>query len=364
MGEARVVAQQLAAEFLARGSYTFANPMSAGALGHVMPAADSRKGLADFFDESGFEGLAVQSIGYEEGAAEPKVHIYVTKGSVRGFKSLPDDKDGVKIQVNKMGKLMVRPEQASSTTNQGNVFVRKERVACGSSCAPSGENLSGTFGALVRKKGNKNALFVLSNNHVLAACNHVPVGMPILSPSSLDARPGTRAPGEIARHEQICELRSGEPTLVAPCREDVAIARVTNPANVTSWQGDAEDGYDTPQKLVSPAAGMAVKKFGRTTGFSQGIVEALVNTPTAIPYKARYFAATVWVQDVWTVRAEAGTAFALPGDSGSLVVTEDGSAAVGLVFAAGAGGQYGWIIPAVHLGALFGGLTFVQGHGI
>lgn len=199
---------------------------------------------------------------------------------------------------------------------------------------------------------------------VLAACNHVPVGMPILSPSSLDARPAVRAPGEIARHEEICELRSGEPTLVVPCREDVAIARVTNSGNVTSWQGDDDNGYDTPQKVVSPTAGMAVKKFGRTTGFTEGILEASINTPTAIPYKARYFAATVWVQDVWTVRAARGTAFALPGDSGSLVVAEDGSAAIGLVFAASPGGEYGWIVPFVHLATLFGGLTLVQGHGI
>jgi hypothetical protein len=107
-----------------------------------------------------------------------------------------------------------------------------------------------------------------------------------------------------------------------------------------------------------------VKKFGRTTGFTQGIVEALINTPTAIPYKARLFSATVWVQEVWTVRATGGTAFALPGDSRSLVVTEDGTAAVGLVFAAGGAGDYGWIIPADHFETLFGGLSFVHGHGI
>jgi hypothetical protein len=96
MPEARVVAQQLAAKFLANGNYTFANPMNAAALGHVMPAASSGQSFADFFDESGFEGLEVQSIGYEKGAEEPKVHIYVTKGSLKGIKSLPDEEHGVK----------------------------------------------------------------------------------------------------------------------------------------------------------------------------------------------------------------------------------------------------------------------------
>lgn len=362
MSRAREVAQQLAARFLEHGNYALATPMNLKSLHSIMPAATANPVFGDFFDEGGFAGLAVQSVGYEEGAREPKVHIYVTKGSAKAFKSLPKEQDGVEIQVNKMGKLVVRPEQASSATNQGNVFERKNRIACGSSCAPSGENYSGTFGALVKKKAEKSPLFMLSNNHVLAACNHVAVGMPIMAPSSLDARPGARAPGEIARHEEICELRSGEPSLVQPCREDVAIARVTHAAAVSSWQGDDQNGYDTPAKVAAPLAGTRVKKFGRTSGFTAGTVESLVNAPTPIPYKSRFFAATVWVRDVWTVRADPGMAFALPGDSGSLVVTEDGSTAVGLVFAASAG--YGWMIPLTHLVTLFGGLTLVHNHGI
>lgn len=363
MSQAKKIAQQLAAKFLAQGNYSFANPLNVSALEHVLPAAAPSHRLSDYFEEAGFEGLSVQSVGYEEGTQDPIVHIYVTKGSLKSLKSLPEYEGEVKVQVDKMGKLMVRPEQASAASNQGAVFLRKNHVACGSSCAPSGENYAGTFGALVKKRNNK-GLFVLSNNHVLAACNHVPVGMPILSPSNIDGRPGGKAPGEIARHEEICELRSGEPSLVKPCREDVAIARVGNPAEVSSWQGDSENGYDTPRDVVAPAAGMRVKKFGRTTGFTKGAVESLVNTPTPIPYKSRFFAATVWVQDVWVIRADPGTAFALPGDSGSLVVAEDESASIGLVFAAGPRGEFGWIIPLVHLMTLFGGLTLVNSHGV
>jgi hypothetical protein len=80
-----------------------------------------------------------------------------------------------------------------------------------------------------------------------------------------------------------------------------------------------------------------------------------------IPYKAKHFAATVWIQNVWTVRASTASAFALPGDSGSLVVTEDEGASIGLVFAAQ--GEYGWIIPMAHVISLFGGLTLLNGHG-
>ena len=64
-----------------------------------------------------------------------------------------------------------------------------------------------------------------------------------------------------------------------------------------------------------------------------------------LPYKNRNFAATVWFTDIWTIRAEDSSPFALPGDSGSLVVAEDGSAAVGLLFATSNKGETGFIAP-------------------
>jgi hypothetical protein len=106
---------------------------------------------------------------------------------------------------------------------------------------------------------------------------------------------------------------------------------------------------------------MRVKKFGRTTGLTVGTVEA-VFTLAPVPYKSRYFSAMVYFDAVWTVLGEDGTSFALPGDSGSLVVTEDEKASVGLVFAAASGG-YGIIVPMSHIVTCFGGLRLVHGHG-
>ena len=123
-------------------------------------------------------------------------------------------------------------------------------------------------------------LFILSNNHVLAGCNHVPKGQPILSPSSSDGRPLVRAPGEVGRHDQIHELRSGHPALVNPCDTDLALAVVTDDAILSSWQGDARLGYDTPASVSDPLSMMRVKKFGRTTGLSFGTVEAKVANST------------------------------------------------------------------------------------
>jgi len=76
------------------------------------------------------------------------------------------------------------------------------------------------------------------------------------------------------------------------------------------------------------------------------------------------FSATVWFKEMWSIAADPGQHFALAGDSGSLVVTEDGSAAVGLLFAASPSGDVGAIVPMTHIATCFGSITLVSGHGV
>jgi hypothetical protein len=159
-------------------------------------------------------------------------------------------------------------------------------------------------------------------------------------------------------------LRSGDPALVQMMRLDAAIAEVTNPDLVSSWQGDDITGYDTPANAGTPFSGMRVKKIGRTTGLTSGTIEALVPTPWLLPYKTGRFSAAVWFTDTWTIRGDGSDPFALSGDSGSLVVTEDGSSVIGLLFAVNGPGLYAIIMPSLPVLAAFGGVTLVSGHGI
>jgi hypothetical protein len=214
------------------------------------------------------------------------------------------------------------------------------------------------------KKRSGSQIYLLSNNHVFAGCNHVPRGQPILAPSSNDGRAGLRAPGEIGQHADIHELRSGNPNFVNPCEADLALATATQLDIISSWQGDTKNGYDTPSGFVKPSTGMKVKKFGRTTGITSGLVEARVSTPMPVTYTAKHFKGTVWFKDVWSVATAASSPFALPGDSGSLVVTEDAQQAVGVLFAANRTGEYGWIIPMPCVAASFGGLALVSQYGV
>jgi hypothetical protein len=268
MPTAEDLAKSLAVKFLENGNYEALGLP----LGHDTASLYARAALVEELEEyfeadEGFSGLAVHSVGYTAGSDIEKVLIYVTRGSKRALQDVAVEIEGIPVEARLLGKMRAGPVPSLSAYSMGNIFERGTRIACGSSCAPSSQNYTGTLGALVRDGAG---ILALSNNHVFAACNHTPVGMPILAPATMDARPGRRAPAEFCRHEQLAELRSGDPALVPLMRLDAAVGRVTNPNLVSSWQGDAVSGFDTPAQTVTLAAGLRVKKFGRTSGLTLG----------------------------------------------------------------------------------------------
>jgi hypothetical protein len=363
MATAEEVAMALAYEFLRDGRFTQSiGPTEVPYLASAVAAGDGEE-IVQEHSSASFGNIAVQSVGFEEGIEDPKVHLYLTRGTNRLIKSLPTEMRGVTIQAHKMGVLNVRPEAAASATNHGHFYSLNNRVCCGSSCAPTSENSTGTLGALVRRHGSPE-LYLLSNNHVFGGCNHVPHNQPILSPSSNDGKPSIPAPREIGRHEMIHELRSGDPIFVNPCDTDLALARAPDPKALSSWQGDSQDGYDTSVQVMSPSSRMKVKKFGRTTGLSHGFVQAKISAPMAVGYNSKLFKGTIWFKEVWTVKSRTSDPFALSGDSGSLVVSDDNQVAIGILFAANNTGEYGWIIPMPCVMNAFGGLKLVRQHGV
>jgi hypothetical protein len=350
MATPRSLAHRLHQSFLANGNF----PLAGAAIS--LPAAESDE-AEQFADLGAFAGLQVHSVGFDEDT-DPAVYIYLVKGAAKEIKRLPREQDGVRIKVRPVGAMSVRPQ--SSAKQPPKLFLRDGRIACGSSCAPTGVTYSGTMGALVK---DDKKLYCLSNNHILGDCNHMPVGMPVMAPSSADGKPNLSPPLAIAKFSRLIAMTSANPSHVKPSKLDVAIAEITYKDRVTSWQGDEFDGYDTPTTVVSPSAGMAVRKFGRTTGLTVGTIEARILQPMAVPYVSNHFRATVWFADVWAVRATSEH-FALAGDSGSLVVSNDGTEAVGLLFAANPSGIYGWFMPleGVFANSNFKGLSLVTGH--
>lgn len=113
---------------------------------------------------------------------------------------------------------------------------------------------------------------------------------------------------------------------------DATLARVTNPDIITSWQGDFSDGYDMLSRILPPKTGMLVKKFGRTTGLTRGIITTCAAGYMPLLYNADGFNALVYFSNFWSIQNYGNDLFVHPCDSSSLVVTKDAQAAVGLLF--------------------------------
>ena len=204
---------------------------------------------------------------------------------------------------------------------------------------------AGTLGCWVTKNGQK---VILSNNHVLANSNDAEIGDPILQPGPFDG--GNFPQDHIANLKQFVPISfEGEPSecpfanaviavFNAGCRVinsntrykvtkvqaednlvDAAIATPLNPADVK----DEILNIGPIQGTVAGELGMAIKKSGRTTGFTTGQIQQ-VDVTANVQYGAGQIA-------VFTDQLLAG-AMSQGGDSGSAVLDE-GDRLTGLLFA-------------------------------
>ena len=136
---------------------------------------------------------------------------------------------------------------------------------------------AGTYGCLVRRKGDDKAYYILSNSHILADSGVGARGDKVVQPGRTD---GGNAPGDV-----IAVLRdwvpfqfsrNGYPNLV-----DAAIARVKSARSVTS----AIRVIGVPTGVSRTVQrGMQVQKTGRTTDYTVGIIKD-INYRTSLRYK-------------------------------------------------------------------------------
>lgn len=182
-----------------------------------------------------------------------------------------------------------------------------------------------------------------------------------MSPSNADYRPIGVPPTEIDRLFKIIELHSVHYSHALPSLFDAALAEAI-PEKLTSWQGGESDGYDTPSNIGRPYSGLMVKKYGRTTGITEGIVTDKIAVAKPIEYKHNTFSVISWFKDIWAVvSANQGEPFSLPGDSGSLVITPGNPQAIGIIFAGGRGLSY--MIPLLKLSNEMG-FQLVSNHAL
>jgi hypothetical protein len=204
---------------------------------------------------------------------------------------------------------------------------------------------AGTLGCLVRKDG---VTYILSNNHVLANSNAASPGDPVLQPGphdggtvandhiadlsdfvtiSFDGAPSECPVGQsVASALNAAASMMGSRTRLTPVRiqaednlVDAAIARPLNDADVRDEILDIGAIAGT----ATGELGMAIKKSGRTTGFTTGEI-LQVDVTVDVQYGAGQVAR-------FTDQLMAG-AMSQGGDSGSAVL-DDQNRLVGLLFA-------------------------------
>jgi hypothetical protein len=211
------------------------------------------------------------------------------------------------------------------------------------------ECCGGTLGSLVVDK--KGIDFILSNNHVLARTNKGGPGDRIVQPGLEDTTPTlcTQIPADtVAKNSRRVGLnfRKGSVNHI-----DAALAKIVS--------GDVDTDGDIlnigPISAMTddpPALSQPVQKQGRTTCLTTGTVTALDVNVMGVLYPKECNGGkgglANFVKQI-VVTATPGTFFALPGDSGSLVVTNNGGGfcpqAVGLLFAGTLDGTIAFVNP-------------------
>jgi hypothetical protein len=211
------------------------------------------------------------------------------------------------------------------------------------------ECCSGTLGSLVVNK--KGVDYILSNNHVLARTNKGLAGDRIVQPGLVDTTPTicTQIPGETVAKTSLkvtLNFRTGSVN-----RVDAAIAKIVSGDVDTDGDilniGPIAATTDDP-----PALDQAVEKQGRTTCLTTGTVIGINVNMLGVLYPKECNGGNGgtanFVKQI-LVTATPSTTFVQPGDSGSLVVTNNGFGfcpqAVGLLFAGNDSGTLAIVNP-------------------
>jgi hypothetical protein len=200
---------------------------------------------------------------------------------------------------------------------------------------------AGTFGMVVKKKGIR---YILSNNHVLANMNDASLGDQILQPGAYDGGTANDIIAHLSEFVPVAFISPSDCPLAQIVTKaynflaevfkrktripralsfllnkvDCALARPIDDNNVS----DAILEIGKPAGFGEAQVNDQVKKSGRTSGLTHGIV-TITDATVTVSYGTKQ--AIFEDQVAADIKGE-------PGDSGSIILTEDNKV-VGLLFA-------------------------------
>lgn len=249
---------------------------------------------------------------------EPVIKVFTSEAGIQG---IPEVLEGVTVNTKVSGRFYALQNTTARWDRPVPIGVSTGHPAI----------TAGTIGA--RVKDGANNVYALSNNHVYAAVNTASIGDNVLQPGAYD--------GGINPDDAIGTLHTYQPIVMCdwfwlwytcPTTNtiDAAIARSSTAllGNSTPMSSDPAACYIPSTETAEPYVGQTVKKFGRTTGLTAGTVDT-INLTVDVCY-----------DDACNDIARFGDqisitpgGFSAGGDSGSLIVTQEGNQPVGLLFA-------------------------------
>jgi hypothetical protein len=260
-----------------------------------------------------------------------------------GVVGVPTELEGVPVEVVVTGEIFAIPmhaeEPSPSVGAKGNVRINRTQtfsppVPIGVSTGNANECSAGTIGARVKDLGSNGGVYALSNNHVYARENKAQIGASILQPGLYDTRcirTSNNVIGTLDDYVPIIFSTSASNTIDAA----IAVSDTNRLDNKTPT-----DGYGTPSATPADATlGLAVMKYGRTSGQTNGAVY-LVSTTILVGYSS---GTARFVNQIGVLGSKG--AFIKAGDSGSLLVTSPGKNPVGLLFAGDSSGKHAFANP-------------------
>ncbi len=230
---------------------------------------------------------------------------------------IPHRIQGMVSDVVALGDAAVRPI-ATPLTAAGaeNLRLSRWRPAPGGTSIAHHRVTAGTLGCIVYDRGSGEPL-ILSNNHVLANATNgfdgrAALGDLILQPAPTDG--GSRPEDAIARLERVAALKEQGYNQVDCAAAQPINRRLVLPEILSIGR---------VRGVSPPRLGAEIKKSGRSTGLTRGIIEGVYGM---LPIRFGRDRVLYFRDQILIGSLDA------PGDSGSLVLDEE-NRAVGLLFA-------------------------------
>lgn len=208
------------------------------------------------------------------------------------------------------------------------IQAQRQPIPGGAEIQPRGTSSVGTLGGFVRSaNGLSGTVFALSNNHVLANTNRLPIGTEISQPVSKSI---TNVFARLTNFEPI-QLSSPLTPFPARNRIDAAIAQVSDLTLVRTGTMSGIPNY--VPSLKAPSPGMSVTKSGRTTGVTEGIISATRVNGVRVNYGTPGGPLIGTFDGCIQVVGNGGSPFSQGGDSGSFILEKASGRPVAMLFA-------------------------------